>query len=47
MAAALEDRSSREVISRNEAIKALKRENKTLEAEKARLSDEVKDFSST
>ena len=47
MVAALEERCSREVICRNEAIKALKKENETLEAEKARLSEEVKDFSST
>jgi hypothetical protein len=36
MAAALKERCSREVISRNEAIEALKRENETLESEKAR-----------
>ena len=47
MAAALEERCSREVIRRNEAIEALKRENETLEAEKARMSEDLKDFSST
>ena len=46
MAAALEERCSQEVICRDEAIGALKKENKTLEAEKARLSEEVRGFSS-
>jgi len=45
MAAALEERCSQEVISRNEAIEALKKENETLEAEKARLSEHLKGFS--
>ena len=47
MAAALEERCSREVICRDEAIDALKKENETLEAEKVRLSEEVRGFSST
>jgi len=46
MAAALEERCSREVICQDEAIGALKKENKTLEAEKARLLEEVKGFAS-
>ena len=46
MAAALEERCSREVICRDEAIGALKKENETLEVEKARLTEEVKEFSS-
>ncbi|XP_021310427.1 uncharacterized protein LOC110433104 [Sorghum bicolor] len=46
MAAALEERCSREVICRDEAIEALKKENETLEAEKTRLSEEVKGFAS-
>jgi len=46
MAAALEERCSREVICRDEAIEALKKGNETLEAEKARLSEEVKGFAS-
>ena len=46
MAAALEERCSREVICRDEAIGVLKKENETLEAEKARLSEEVREFSS-
>jgi len=41
MAAVLEERCSREVICRDEAIGALKKENETLEAEKARLSEEI------
>jgi FtsZ-binding cell division protein ZapB len=45
MAAALEERCSQEVISHNEAIEALKKENETLEAEKARLSEHLKGFS--
>ena len=45
MAAALEERCSQEVISRNEAIEALKKENETFEAEKARLSEHLKGFS--
>jgi len=44
MAAVLEERCSLEVISRNEAIEALKREIETLEAEKARLSEYLKDL---
>ena len=46
MAVALEERCSREVICRDEAIEALKKENETLEAEKTRLSEEVKGFAS-
>jgi hypothetical protein len=46
MAAALEERCSREVICRDEVIGALKKENVTLEAEKARLSEEVNELSS-
>ena len=46
MAAALEERCSREVICRDEAIGVLKKENETLEVEKARLTEEVKEFSS-
>jgi len=46
MAAALEERCSREVICRDEAIDALKKENETLETEKVRLSEEVRVFSS-
>ena len=46
MTAALEERCSREVICRDEAIEALKKENETLEAEKTRLSEEVKGFAS-
>ena len=45
MAAALEERCSREVICRDEAIDALKKDNETLEAEKVRLSEEVRGFS--
>jgi hypothetical protein len=41
MAAALEELCSREVINHDEAIKALKKENETLEAEKARLAEDV------
>jgi hypothetical protein len=47
MAAAMEERCSREVICRDEAIGALKKENETLEAEKVRLSEEVRGLSST
>ena len=46
MAAALEERCSREVICRDEAIGALKKENETLEVVKARLTEEVKEISS-
>jgi len=46
MAAALEERCSREVICQDEAIGALKKENETLEAKKARLSEEVEGLSS-
>ena len=42
MAAGFKERCSREVINRDEAIKALKKENETLEAEKARLSEDLK-----
>jgi len=47
MAAALEERCSREVICRDEAIDALKKENETLEVEKVRLSEEARGFSLT
>ena len=45
MAAALEERCTREVICRDEAIGALKKENEILEAEKVRLSEEVRGIS--
>jgi hypothetical protein len=45
MAAALEERCSREVMCHDEAIGALKRVNETLEAEKVHLSEEVQGFS--
>jgi len=45
MAVALEERCSREVIYHDEAIGALKKENEIMEAEKVRLSEEVRGFS--
>ena len=42
MAAALEERCSLEIINQDEAIQALKKENKTLEAEKAHLAEDVR-----
>ena len=46
MAAALEERCSRGVICRDEAIDALKKKNETLEAKKVRLSKEIRGLSS-
>jgi predicted transcriptional regulator len=42
MVAALEERSTREVLDQNDAIDALKKEIEVLETEKARLSVEVR-----
>lgn len=47
MAAALQERCSLEVLGSNEAIEALKKENKRHEAEKARLSAEVNGLTTT
>jgi hypothetical protein len=41
MSLALEERSTTELRGRNNAIKALKKENELLETEKAKLSEEV------
>jgi FtsZ-binding cell division protein ZapB len=46
MAAALEERNTREVLDRNEDIKALKMEVEVLVAEKTRLTAEVGGLSS-
>jgi FtsZ-binding cell division protein ZapB len=46
MAAALEERNTREVLDRNEDIKALKMEVEVLVAEKTRLTVEVGGLSS-
>jgi hypothetical protein len=41
MALVLEERSTSELLGRNDAIKALKKENELLESEKTKLSAEV------
>jgi hypothetical protein len=47
MVAALEEHSTHEVLDRNDAIDALKKEIEVLETEKAQLSVEVRVLSTT